>query len=674
MRALPASQGPGSAGMVSAPAIQAPLLAGALRISRTAFADNTAAAAAAGVSPALSVQCATSNATGAGCTVKLEDSSFVRNSGGAASAIYLSCRGVSCSMHMQRCNISSNAATAPLPGSAPDVALGWGVFSPAFQLLPPAAAIIQAASDATLDVRIESSSWDSNSGGHALVALQQQPASPSSVLHLTDCSFTNHTSGHSAVLGVGISAVIEGCWFAGNLGKAAVRPASRGAAAVCLGLPSPMGSAAIVNSTFVNNSAFLFGTVWVTGYDSMVLQAQAYADASVTVQGSTWSSNEGVRTARALQLTQVLDASITNCTFVSNTGGALQARAETLQVGSTLFHNNTAPYEAALVTLAGAALSVEKSSSVTVDSCSFLGNTAYMDAGAISVVGVAALTVTNSLFAGNTASTRMGGALLLQNTSASITSCNFTGNSAALHGGGLAASAGADGAAQAASITGCTFARNQALGGSGGAIYAEQVQGLNLQDTDFTGNAALGKDSADDVALEPSSHGGGAVACSGMREMLHVSNCSFVRNSARYSFGGAIKADSTLLFLLGSTLVGNTAARMGGAVYLANQNSQGPFIQGSVFESNAAGVLLGGSGQEGAPAEGFGGALQVDTARLQLICSTFRNNTVRACVYMRVQTCHAGGGPRACWQACLGVEASDLVVVVTSGCPTALRH
>jgi len=190
--------------------------------------------------------------------------------------------------------------------------------------------------------------------------------------------------------------------------------------------------------------------------------------------------------------------SIDTCTFEGNAasrgGGAISVMdgGDVLEIVASDFTDNTAVRD-------GGALSSADGAQVSLDGCTFTGNSTDNSGGAVASV-VADLAVVDTTFDGNTAGAgESGGGLYVYNGALSAERVAWTGNSLDGEGGGLAVQLAL------AELTDCAFTDNSAE--VGGAVH----MGLSLVDvatTDFSGNAP--DDTYVDEVEESATWGAGA--------------------------------------------------------------------------------------------------------------------------------------------------------------------
>ena len=255
------------------------------------------------------------------------------------------------------------------------------------------------------------------------------------------------------------------------------------------------------------------------------------------------------------------EASVQNCTFAnivgssyassqsSHSGGALSVQSSNFTVTSSHFSNNV------VVGAAGAAIFVSsvdiQYSQTEVYSTFFFNNSAIGSGG-------------------------LGGAVHIESVEANISDCYFEAN-VGMQGGAvyLDSSEG--------TVSGCTFYKNNATyqnvagedTNDGGAVYLSSQNGqyggsssmynYTISNSTFTSNQAEAS--------------GGAIDAYEVNGVIDIRNCSFVANSAHFSYGPAIYMYGSLgrvtsVFLRDSTFVANDGGQ-DGSVFFRSCNCVG---------------------------------------------------------------------------------------------------
>ena len=239
------------------------------------------------------------------------------------------------------------------------------------------------------------------------------------------------------------------------------------------------GSLKVINVTFNNNQSQLShpdacGAVHTGGYKEVLF-------ANCVFSNNKAANGGAVGTIGSSQ-------TFINCKFENNeatgtggtfdkggSGGAVYVDGvdqnginNSMTMCGCTFINNKAAYQAG-------ALNVifydAKGSALTMDKCSFEGNSCTPDKGGAFYFMNGSLNLTNSTFADNT-TPGLGGAIWTTNYNANISNCTFKGNNAVTGNDGLGGALALDGSgtSKIATVTNCTFAENRA-GNFASAIF-----------------------------------------------------------------------------------------------------------------------------------------------------------------------------------------------------------
>ncbi|MBO7726726.1 MAG: hypothetical protein J6S40_09715, partial [Thermoguttaceae bacterium] len=233
---------------------------------------------------------------------------------------------------------------------------------------------------------------------------------------------------------------------------------------------------------------------------------------------------------------------------------------------------------------------------VTLEDCTFSGNSNSGGATAVAVIGINAL-IKNSTFSSNTgyhSPVRSGfGALTVQGST-------FTGNTSNGNGGAVSFDfESPDTPSGVVTITGSTFTNNS-TSYDGGAIYSA-AKTISISGSTFTSNTAASD--------------GGAFATPGdanQTKTIVVNNCEFTGNRANGGAGGAMLIENygaNTLTMTGTTFTNNTASTTGGALRLNGCTFQ--IKDQSKFIGNTAAV--GG----GAVHVGYGGSSSISSTEFK---------------------------------------------------------
>jgi plastocyanin len=309
------------------------------------------------------------------------------------------------------------------------------------------------------------------------------------------------------------------------------------------------GELNLFNCDFIDNRASFGGAVYALNCE-------------VTVEDCLFDGNESANFAGAIR-----------------TGGS-----GVLRVANSIFENNRA-----LGGNGGAIDHFGGPSTVEIRDSMFTANTSTLGAGAVSVNQASSVIVERTQFFDNvaigTASQDTGGLLATNCSNILVRDCSFERNLCAGSGGALRFSS------SGGSVIECRFIDNQAS--SGGAFQAVGSGALaRIYNSVFQGNSARrqGTDSA---------AGGGAIVVNGSGARVDVYNSLFATNTA--VTGGAITAfDAGILNVYNSTMVGNDADAIGGAIRRSSTTAS-VVINNSIFTGNlptASQVAIGGQGTD----------------------------------------------------------------------------
>ena len=237
---------------------------------------------------------------------------------------------------------------------------------------------------------------------------------------------------------------------------------------------------------------------------------------------------------------------------------------------------------------------------LVLDGVAITNSSASLDGGAVYVAG-ANLVVTDSTISGNTANG--GAALAVQNGSATITGGVFENNVGQASGAIALGSDGETAAEFTALIQGAVFDGN-ASQGNGGAISADHGFTVNVVGVKFTGNTATngGAIGVEGAALNivssslsgnEASDMGGAVFATGEGLLYYstvsIGNSELVDNTA--DKGGAFFVDGASDYQLGNvTIAGNTTSALGSGALAASWEAAGS-VYNSIIALNEGGAV-----------------------------------------------------------------------------------
>lgn len=304
------------------------------------------------------------------------------------------------------------------------------------------------------------------------------------------------------------------------------------------------GPATLTSDAFTSNGAVATGLN--TAPASYAYGGALYADTSLRVSGSTFSSNGAVaQTAGGVEAWG--GAVYTNSTFTSN--------------GNAYTSNNAqVPAGTGTVDAKGGAIYANSSNTLISNGDKFTSNSASAKntvyGGAVYVDGTWG--ITNATFTSNkvtaTGGEAYGGAVAL-NSSGTIATSTFTGNSSSSTGYSEAYDQGGgaiydDGGS---TFNGLKVSSNSVTGGSGGGIY-------NRSSTEVVNNSTISGNSTS--ATGTYAGGGGIYNYDGMSIANSTISGNSVAANGDYSGGGGVYMDDTLT-LTGSTVSGNKVTGTG---------------------------------------------------------------------------------------------------------------
>lgn len=363
---------------------------------------------------------------------------------------------------------------------------------------------------------------------------------------------------------------------------------------------------------------------------TITLTAERTITADTTIDGGGLITLSGGNTTRLLNLQNgasltLRNLSVTNGYSAQNGGAIYAERLSALTIEDCTFSDNTGYNGGAVATNGWDGTGVV----ITVSESVFTGNIATAPAisgggnggGAFYMSGHSEMTVSDSTFSGNQSGN--GGAIHLLHSNLLATNVDFNANvannSAGGGGGGAIYMDGTRNLSGEVRINDCTFYHNTTnqLGGAmfsfpegtgsthidfstfdgnvsngpgqGGAIYHQSAHGTGALEIDrslFVNNRS---------AAEPldSSSSGGALWL--LDAQVTIRNSTFTANDATHSqaasmdaddwrrgFGGAIRTSSTTT-IINSTLAGNTAGFVGGAI------AGDATVQNTLISSNTGG-------------------------------------------------------------------------------------
>ena len=334
----------------------------------------------------------------------------------------------------------------------------------------------------------------------------------------------------------------------------------------------------VISSEFFNNSALEGdgGAMNISG--------------NLYITSSSFMSNRALN-GRAISMNKGSLVDLQNTTFTDNhaengSGGAIVSTHDaSIKINNCRFINNIALKD-------GGGVLYTYATELTVSLNNFTNNSAE-NGGAVNIVVEINVTILQSTFTNNTG-LKNGGAICLHSDNVNITHCYFHDNFAA-NGGGVSA----DGMTYLTiEMTGFYF--NRANVGAGleilhchFIIITDSQFILNIA-TEYNGGAMIIKGNKNEfhncnfqenTALSPEGKGGPINVIS--LAVLIVNHTNFTANAAHH--GGALNIENTLRVIVWDCyFINNSANLNGGAIVMANNNSEVNLYDFSKFISNDA--------------------------------------------------------------------------------------
>ena len=329
------------------------------------------------------------------------------------------------------------------------------------------------------------------------------------------------------------------------------------------------------------------------------------------VRGPYLNFEDGLMSVGGALLTTQSDVSVTNTKFFYNgahRGGVLLAYHSTVTISHCKCDHNSAD-------IGGVIYSAE--SSVNVDSSTFSSNAAtreingvdnsiyapfdaWLEMGGVMYATDGSFSITGSIFTNNTA-VQNGGVMFTGDASFTVTNSTFTDNActhAEQSSGGVIDASGGSFA-----ITSSTFTNNSAA--HGGVIGMVWVASFNITSCIFTNNTSLVT-----ALTSTAGYGGGGVIAS-TEGSFTITGSTFINNFAAM-WGGVILTSYTTFNVSGSTFTNNRAEEAGGVI--RSEYAYAPFnVSNSSFTNNTAGS--------------YGGIMFTTHCSARITDSTFNSNT-----------------------------------------------
>lgn len=336
------------------------------------------------------------------------------------------------------------------------------------------------------------------------------------------------------------------------------------------------------------------------------------------------SPNRGFITFEQVQTVNIVgQLYFVDCYTRVRTANNLTVQSNVYQGGDSVgFQVNSVSYahfqQTSFISVRGSAMDITDST-VTVESCNFIGNGHTLRHGGAIVTQSRTLTVINSIFTDNFAGVE-GGGIYSMSSRVYIRDCNFTRNAAGQLGGAVSIK-GSGGSIWYSNFIENTAGEVIAGSGTGGAVLNQNVfdsTALEVHYSSFASNAAGGSgggifirsrrpfDVTNSIFRNNSAYQGGAIDLYAVD--LSVTNCTFSDNSAvlRSSNsnpsprGGAIQIRGGIRCVR-SNFTNNSAEYYGGVAYMYDDPNDF-YTEQCIFTNNSAttgsGGVLYGAGRE----------------------------------------------------------------------------
>lgn len=396
-------------------------------------------------------------------------------------------------------------------------------------------------------------------------------------LNATGSVFTKNTcANYGGAIGIwGGTANLSGCVFDGNTatnaGGAIMNYKDDGANGD--GTTTNIGGKLLVdNCVFVNNESTSASGGAIATWHSGIDNGRG----SCVIVNTEFTNNHAKKgTGGAIDAQYAM--TVDGCTFTGNSatgnGGAIRyGSAEPVTISNSEFYNNTTTVGASDTAGGGALMFQSSPKSIVIENCLFEGNQATNSVGgAILLNSGTKMTVTGCTFTNNYSATK-GGAINAR-ISTEITDCTFTGNSSGISGGAVESLA-------TMTVTNVEFTENVTKG-NGGALRHSSSGALTVTDCVFTGNKATFEVQVDNFL---DNNGGGALIIQGGPNAT-ITGCAFRENYSGH-MGGAMKHNSGTLTMSNSEFSGNEAVIGGGA--LAEQSGNSNTVTNCAMTENTA--------------------------------------------------------------------------------------
>ena len=429
------------------------------------------------------------------------------------------------------------------------------------------------------DVQLKDVQWIKNLNvnlclnGHTVTAADGKrlfSTQETTVMSVTDCVGTGKLTGGSSTYGgaIGVQAGSTLNLFGGTItgNKSTDKKIGQGGA-IYLQAGSPVGGTLnMYGGKITGNEATWGGAIY------------AKKNSKINIYGGTISENTASTYGGAVYACEGITTDILGGTFQKNyakTGGGavyVTGANSVLNMKNATFTNNS------IGGYAGGAIFAQSSGTkVTVDGCSFTGNSAKAG-GAIYASGSTTWSVDNSYFTGNYA--EQGACIYEQRATVTIGKVTMEKNEAKSRAAGVYAKAGE------VTMDGIVI-KNNTSAGSGTAI-------------------TTGSDVVDDITVYPTVHfvsgtisgnkGNSGVVLLQSKTVFNMKGGTISGNTTSYA-GGVYVSTNATFNMSGGTISNNTTKNNGGAIYALRStvNLSGGTISGNKATKMGGGIFLSGA-------------------------------------------------------------------------------
>ena len=289
-----------------------------------------------------------------------------------------------------------------------------------------------------------------------------------------------------------------------------------------------------------------------------------------TIHDSKFNDNSG-NYGGVVHATRSSSVTVENCTFDNNIanidGGTLYGRANsTITITSSWFNNNTAINDAVMLAFDG--------SRITMENITFYDNRAGHDGGAVYIYDNSMLEISNCSFISNQANNSGGSVYGRKNSSITIEESKFVNCSAQNSGGGVYIQEKSE-----VCLHSSEFKNNSAY--SGGALHVYTTSVINMTNCTFSENKALQRGGVMNAFQYSSIHAEacnftfsrgqfGGISFIFQGSELTLTNCNISNNTADFQGIFRIREKSTIN--ISSSIFKFNSAENGGVMFIQDSN------------------------------------------------------------------------------------------------------